>query len=74
MDRGHIPIKTRQSRLGHADVRQLLGTRHRGGYTHVIGEDDRRAAAMFGAIFSQNLCPNVSKSGNAPAQVKEAGV
>jgi len=74
MDRGHIPIKTRQSRLGHADPRMLLGTRNRGGYTHVIGEDDRRAAAMFGDMFSQVLCPNVSKSGNAPAQAKKASV
>jgi integrase len=74
MDRRNIPIKTRQNRLGHADARLLLGTRNRGGYTHVIGEDDRRAAAMFGDMFSEVLCPDASKGSNAPAQAKEAGV
>jgi hypothetical protein len=48
--------------------------RSKSGYTHMIGEDDRRAAAMFGDMFSQILCPDVSKSGNAPAQVKQASV
>jgi integrase len=65
MDRGHVPIKTRQSRLGHADPRMLLGTRNRGGYTHVIGEDDRRAAAMFGDMFHEVLCPDASEDANA---------
>jgi integrase len=74
MDSKNVPVKTRQTRLGHDDPRMTLGMRNKSGYTHMIGEDDRRAAAMFGEMFSQVLCPDVSKSGNAPAQVKEAGV
>jgi hypothetical protein len=48
--------------------------RNKTGYTHMIGEDDRRTAKLFGDMFSQVLCPDVSKSGNAPAQEKETGV
>ncbi len=48
--------------------------RSKSGYTHMIGEDDRRAAAMFGDMFCQVLCPDVSKSSDAPAHAKEPGV
>jgi integrase len=74
MDSKNVPVKTRQTRLGHDDPRMTLGMRSKTGYTHMIGEDDRRAAAMFGDMFSQVLCPDVSRSGNAPAQAKEADV
>jgi integrase len=74
MDSKNVPVKTRQTRLGHDDPRMTLGMRSKTGYTHMIGEDDRRAAAMFGDMFSQVLCPDVSKSDNAPTQVKEASV
>jgi integrase len=74
MDSKNVPVETRQTRLGHDDPRMTLGMRNKSGYTHMIGEDDRRAAAMFGDMFSQNLCSDVSESGNAPAQVKQASV
>jgi integrase len=74
MDSKNVPVKTRQTRLGHDDPRMTLGMRSKTGYTHMIGEDDRRAAAIFGDIFSEVLCPDVSESGDAPAQAKQAGV
>jgi hypothetical protein len=46
-------VKTRQTRLGHDDPRTTLGRRNKSGYTHMIGEDDRRAAAMFGQMFGK---------------------
>jgi hypothetical protein len=51
-----------------------LGMRSKNGYTQMIGEDDRRAAATFGDMFSQVLCPNVSRSGGAPAHVRKVEV
>jgi hypothetical protein len=74
MDSKNVPVKTRQTRLGHDDPRMTLGMRSKRGYTHMIGEDDRRAAAMFGDMFAQVLCPDVSEGGNAPVQVKKVGV
>ncbi len=65
MDSKGVPVKTRQIRLGHADPRILLGMRNKSGYTHMIGEDDRCVAAMFGQMFSQVLCPDASEDGNA---------
>jgi integrase len=46
MDRLDTPLKTRQSRLGHADPLLTLQT-----YTHAAGEDDRRIAAQLGRTF-----------------------
>jgi integrase len=63
MDGANVPVKTRQTRLGHDDPRMTLGMRNRSGYTHMIGEDDRRAAALFGDMFAGVLRPDVS-SGN----------
>ena len=60
MDANNVPVKTRQTRLGHDDPRITLGMKNRSGYTHLVGEDDRRAAAMFGEIFGSVLCPDVS--------------
>ncbi len=65
MDRNGVPVKTRQTRLGHDDPRVTLGMRNRGGYTHMVGEDDRAAAAHFGSMFSAVLCPDVSQEEKA---------
>ena len=62
MDSKNIPVKTRQSRLGHDDPRVTLGMKNKSGYTHMIGEDDRKVAAMFGEMFSQGLCPDVARA------------
>ena len=67
MDSKNVPVKTRQTRLGHDDPRMTLGMRNKSGYTHMIGEDDRRVAAMFGDMFSKVLCPDASKAANAEA-------
>jgi len=42
MDQGHVPIATRQSRLGQSDARTTMG------YTHAMSEDGRRFAAHLG--------------------------
>jgi len=60
MDKNGVPVKVRQTRLGHDDPRTTLGLRHKGGYTHMLGEDDRAVAAQFGSMFKQVLCPDVS--------------
>jgi integrase len=65
MDSKNIPVKTRQTRLGHDDPRMTLGMRNKTGYTHMIGEDDRRVAAMFGDMFHEVLCPDASEDANA---------
>jgi integrase len=74
MDSRNVPIKTRQSRLGHDDPRVTLGMKNKNGYTHMVGEDDRRAAAIFGDMFSQVLCPDVSECNKAPLQDGEGAV
>lgn len=68
MDSKNVPVKTRQTRLGHEDPRMTLGTRNKSGYTHMIGEDDRRVAAMFGNMFSEVLCPDASGPNDASAR------
>ena len=60
MDRNGVPVKVRQTRLGHDDPRTTLGMRHRGGYTHVVSSDDRAVAAQFGSLFGRVLCPDAS--------------
>ena len=65
MDSRNVPVKTRQTRLGHDDPRMTLGMRSKSGYTHMIGEDDRRAAAMFSGMFQEVLCPDASEDANA---------
>ena len=67
MDSKNVPVKTRQTRLGHDDPRMTLGMRNKSGYSHMIGEDDRRVAAMFGDMFSQVVRPDVSEGGNTSA-------
>lgn len=46
MDGINAPLKTRQSRLGHVDPNTTMG------YTHSVGEDDRRVADEMGKLFS----------------------
>ena len=67
MDSKNVPVKTGQTRLGHDDPRMTLGMRNKSGYTHMVGEDDRRVAAMFGQMFSQALCPDASEPEKASA-------
>lgn len=67
MDAANVPVMTRQTRLGHDDPRMTLGTRRNGGYTHSVGEDDRRAAALLGSTFSRVLCPDASLQQGANA-------
>ena len=68
MDAKNVPVKTRQTRLGHDDPRITLGMKNRSGYTHMVSEDDRRVAAMFGEIFGRVLCPYVSENEKAQTQ------
>jgi integrase len=73
MDAKNIPVKTRQTRLGHDDPRMTLGMRNKSGYTHMVGEDDRRVAAMFGDMFSRVLCSDVAQgTAQAETQILEA--
>ncbi|MFP5229450.1 MAG: tyrosine-type recombinase/integrase [Acidobacteriota bacterium] len=65
MDRNGVPVKVRQTRLGHDDPRTTLGLRNKGGYTHFVSADDRAVAAQFGSLFGRVLCPDVS-SGEPP--------
>jgi integrase len=50
------PVKVAQARLGHSDPRMTVGL-----YAHVVGEDDKKIAALLGDI----LRPNVSTEGAA---------
>ena len=47
MDILNTPMKTRQKRLGHAQIETTL--KH---YTHAIDADDRQAAEQIGALLS----------------------
>jgi integrase len=48
LDRLNVPMKVRQGRLGHVDRRTTLD------YTHLVAEDDRRAAERLGKILGPN--------------------
>ena len=60
MDGLNTPMKTRQKRLGHAQIETTL--KH---YTHAIDADDRMAADRIGALLSAN--------GNQAAESPEDG-
>jgi hypothetical protein len=45
MDQEHVPIATRQTRLGQSDARTTMG------YTHAISEDGRRFATRLGELL-----------------------
>jgi hypothetical protein len=51
-------MRVRQDRLGHEKAETTLG------YTHAIGEDDRRVADELGKI----LCPSLPKSSEVEAK------
>jgi integrase len=60
MDRLGTPLKVRQQRMGHADVRLTLQV-----YSQAVGEDHIRVAEQLGKML--NRCePKVQKKGIAP--------
>jgi integrase len=65
MDQNNVPLKIRQDRLGHLDPKTTLG------YTHAIGEDEKRVAAEFDEVLRANVCKaekeKRSKAANALA-------
>ena len=63
LDRLNAPVKLRQERLGHSDPRVTLGMRNKGGYTHIVSEDDARISEQLGSV----LCPNASIESKAPS-------
>jgi len=50
MDQNNVPLKIRQDRLGHVDPKTTLG------YTHAIGEDEKRVAAEFDEVLRADVC------------------
>jgi integrase len=46
LDRNHVPVKLRQTRLGHSDIRMSIGR-----YAHVVGENDRKIASTLGELL-----------------------
>jgi integrase len=60
MDTLNTPMKTRQKRLGHAQIETTL--KH---YTHAIDADDQLAADQFGALLSPSANqPSVERLGS----------
>jgi len=47
MDELNVPMKIRQSRLGHVDPETTLN------YSHIVGADDRKFSASLGKLFAQ---------------------
>jgi len=64
MDQFGVPIKVRTERLGHSTATMTLD-----GYTHSIGEDDRRIANELGRI----LCPLVPNSNAETGRLQSTG-
>jgi len=58
MDQEHVPMATRQNRLGQSDARTTMG------YTHAISEDGRRFAAHMGASLTAPMS-TLQPAGNA---------
>ncbi len=52
-DRLHTPMKVRQERLGHAASRTTMG------YTHLVGDDDRRLVEQLDDMFCPVEDPNI---------------
>lgn len=67
LDHLHAPMKVRQDRLGHADPRTTMG------YTHVIGDDDRKVAEQLGEFFAQ-VRLNLPKYKNGSRDVSSQAV
>jgi hypothetical protein len=64
MDSRNVPIKTRQSRLGHDDPRVTLGMKNKNGYTHMVGEDDPEQQpflAICSRRFCVQMCPSATR-------------
>ena len=64
-DRLHTPMKVRQERLGHAGARTTMG------YTHIVGDDDRRLVKQLDELFCPTETQNVLRA-NACKSNKEA--
>jgi len=50
------PLKVRQQRLGHSDLRLTLNV-----YTQIASEDDERLAAQLGELVTRNSLPKLSR-------------
>ena len=50
------PLKVRQQRLGHSDLRLTLNV-----YTQIASEDDERVAAQLGELVTGIPCPGCKK-------------
>jgi integrase len=59
LDAEHVPMATRQNRLGHSDARMTLR------YTHVVSEDGRKIAARFGEPLTSSPDATMMPAGNA---------
>ena len=46
LDELNTPLKVRQARLGHVNPETTLG------YTHLVGEDDRRVSVQLGTLIT----------------------
>jgi integrase len=72
-DRLHTPMKVRQERLGHAAPRTTMG------YTHLVGDDDRRLVQQLDELFcpveeSEILCATVRNSDKKALSVDTEGL
>jgi len=59
MDVEHVPMATRQNRLGHSDPRTTMK------YTHTISEDGRKIAARLGELLASSPLAVTMPAGNA---------
>jgi len=50
------PLKVRQQRVGHSDLRLTLNV-----YTQIASEDDERVAAQLGELVTRNSLPKLSR-------------
>jgi hypothetical protein len=57
MDVEHVPMATRQNRLGHSDPRTTMK------YTHTISEDGRKIAARLGELLASSPLAATMQSG-----------
>jgi integrase len=73
-DRLHTPMKVRQERLGHAASRTTMG------YTHLVGDDDRRLVEQLDELFCpvdedrKILCATVRNSNKEALTVETQGL
>jgi len=72
-DRLHTPMKVRQERLGHAGSRTTMG------YTHMVGDDDRRLVEQLDDLFCpvedrKILCPTAPNSNKEALTLETQGL